>query len=178
MWRVLHKIAVALWVLLLATVATEFVSFLNASNPREIELLWKLSTESDVAGYTIYYDTSSRYQGGFSGYRYREDVPEGDFQVENTTGTFKLASLDPTLTYWVSLTAYDHSGNESDYSNELTVVPVGDSTTQPGGAGAGGCQISPSQASVSLGSVASWSLSLGLPLFWMNLVRSRLRRYL
>ncbi|GBD96777.1 MAG TPA: hypothetical protein ENG83_07545 [Nitrospirae bacterium] len=59
---------------------------------------------TDLAGYKVYYGTSSS--------NYTESVDIG-----NTTGAV-VDSLSPG-TWCFAVTAYDTSGNESDYSNEV-----------------------------------------------------------
>ena len=72
----------------------------------QIRLAWDPNTEPDVAGYQIYYGTSSR------NYRYSVDVG-------NVT-TFTIQGLTQGVTYYIALTAYDSADNESDFSNEVS----------------------------------------------------------
>ena len=60
---------------------------------------------TDLAGYTIYYGTSSL--------NYTVSIDVG-----NVT-TYKIDNLSPG-TYYFSVTAYDTAGNESDFSNEVS----------------------------------------------------------
>ena len=60
---------------------------------------------TDLAGYKLYYGTSS---GNYS----------VAIDVGNVT-TFKVDGLS-SGTYYFAVTAYDASGNESDYSNEVS----------------------------------------------------------
>jgi hypothetical protein len=60
---------------------------------------------TDLAGYKIYYGTSSG--------NYTEVIDAG-----NVT-TYTVGSLPPG-TYYFAVTAYNGSGNESDYSNEAS----------------------------------------------------------
>jgi hypothetical protein len=60
---------------------------------------------TDLAGYKLYYGTSS-----------------GNYNVAIDAGkvtTFKVDGLSP-ITYYFAVTAYDSSGNESNYSNEVS----------------------------------------------------------
>ena len=72
----------------------------------QIRLAWDPNTEPDVAGYNIYYGTSSR------SYRYSIDVG-------NAT-TYTIQGLTQGVTYYIALTAYDSADNESDFSNEVS----------------------------------------------------------
>jgi hypothetical protein len=72
----------------------------------QIRLAWDPNTEPDVAGYQIYYGTSSR------NYRYSVDVG-------NVT-TYTIQGLTQGVTYYIALTAYDSADNESDFSNEVS----------------------------------------------------------
>ena len=78
-------------------------------NLTQATLLWDPNTEPDLAGYKIYYG----YVSG--GYEYSVDVG-------NQT-TYTLTGLDPNQTYYISATAYNIGGYESDFSNEV-VFPV------------------------------------------------------
>jgi hypothetical protein len=72
----------------------------------QIRLAWDPNTEPDVAGYQIYYGTSSR------NYRYSVDVG-------NVTA-YTIQGLTQGVTYYIALTAYDSADNESDFSNEVS----------------------------------------------------------
>ncbi len=76
--------------------------------------------EDEVAGYVVYYGkTSGRYTG--------------TVDVGNMT-TCTLAGLTPGIPYYIALTAYDASDNESDLSDEVsgigTPVPPGITSLQ------------------------------------------------
>ena len=172
LWRTARKLSVLFCFLLVVVMAVEFDTFLNASNLREVELVWKLSSEGDVAGYNIYYDTDSRYDEGFKTYRNSTTVDEGEYVVHNNTGRFLLASLDSQLTYWVSVTAFDHAGNESDYSNEMTVTP-GSGVASADSSGSSGCQTIVNPTHVSKKAPVTWGLSLLLPCLWIWYVRHK-----
>jgi hypothetical protein len=60
---------------------------------------------TDLGGYKVYYGTSS-----------------GNYTVLKNVGnvtTYKVGNLSSGL-YYFAVTAYDTSGNESDYSNEVS----------------------------------------------------------
>ncbi len=71
----------------------------------EVTVTWNPNTESDLAGYKLYYGCISRQ------YDHVDDVG-------NTT-TRSLSSLVEGTTYYITVTAYDQQGNESGYSNEI-----------------------------------------------------------
>ena len=83
-------------------------------------LHWQANTEPDLAGYRIYYGTSSRSYGSY--------IP-----VDKDTTSYTIKNLTEGRTYYFALTAVDTSGNESGYSQEVwktiatqepTVIPL------------------------------------------------------
>lgn len=68
-------------------------------------LSWNQNTETDLAGYKVYYGTASRSYGSPT-------------DVGNKT-TFTVTGLNGQ-TYYFAVTAYDTAGNESGYSNEVS----------------------------------------------------------
>lgn len=72
-------------------------------------LRWKQNSDSDLAGYRIYFGTRSRSYGPY--------VPVG-----KEVTSYKLNGLSEGKTYYFALTAVDKSGNESGYSNEVSKV--------------------------------------------------------
>lgn len=81
-------------------------------------LSWDPNSETNLGGYKVYYGSASRVYG----------TP---LTVGNTT-TFTVSGLDAG-TYYFSVTAYDTSGIESGFSNEVskTVVATPSDTTPP-----------------------------------------------
>ena len=71
-----------------------------------INLAWDPNTEPDLAGYRVYYGTASGTYGA-------------PIDVKKVT-TYTLTGLTLGQTYFLAVTAYDTSGNESDYSNEVS----------------------------------------------------------
>ena len=97
-----------------------------------VTLSWEANTESDLAGYKIYRGTSSRV--------YTHIIDVGDVT------SFTL-TIDAEVDNYLALTAYDTSGNESEYSSELmynssvgvvergnapVLTPIGDKQTSEG----------------------------------------------
>ena len=75
-------------------------------------LAWDPNTESDLAGYRVHYGTAS------GSYMVHTDV-------HNVT-TYTVTGLTAGQIYYFAATAYDASGNESGYSNQVSYsVPTG-----------------------------------------------------
>jgi hypothetical protein len=76
----------------------------------QVSLAWDPCTESDVAGYRIYYGVTS---GSYS----------VNIDVHNVTA-YTVTGLNAEQTYYFAATVYDSAGNESGYSNEVhTTIP-------------------------------------------------------
>lgn len=73
-----------------------------------IRVTWNPNTESDLAGYKVYYGTQSGVYGN-------------PVDVGNVT-TWNLDNVAEKTTYYFALTAYDTSGNESLKSEEASVT--------------------------------------------------------
>ena len=71
-----------------------------------VTLTWDPVSASDLAGYKLYYGYASGQ------YSFNQNVG-------NTT-TAPLSGLDQNQIYYIAATAYDTSGNESTFSNEVT----------------------------------------------------------
>ena len=80
----------------------------------QVTLAWDANSESNLAGYTLYYGTAS---GNYSQH----------VNVGNTT-SHTLSGLTEGLTYYFAATAYDDQDNESGFSQEISYhVPLTDS---------------------------------------------------
>ena len=75
-------------------------------------LAWDPNTESDLAGYKIHFGTAS------GNYTVHTDV-------HNVT-SYTVTGLTAGQTYYFAVSAYDASGNESGYSNEVSYSIPGD----------------------------------------------------
>jgi hypothetical protein len=75
----------------------------------QVTLTWDPNSEPDLSGYEVYYGTSS------GNYQWNMDVG-------NVT-TYNVNSLDTGITYYFAATAYNTSGYESGYSNEVVYTP-------------------------------------------------------
>lgn len=67
---------------------------------------WDPNTESDLMGYKLYVGTSSGVYGS--------PIDVGNFT------DYEVRNLEPGRTYYFSVTAYDLSGNESSFSDEIS----------------------------------------------------------
>lgn len=81
-----------------------------------VTLKWDANTEADLKGYKLYYGTIPR------GY----DTP---YDVGNKT-VFTVPDLQEGVKYYFAVTAYDVTGNESGYSNEVSTIFI--DMTPPG----------------------------------------------
>lgn len=85
------------------------------ADARELKLAWDPNSESDLAGYKLYYGQKS------ASYTASVDVGKRT--------SYTLSGLDDAKTYYLALTAYNTSRVESGYSNE--VVSTGIPTPPP-----------------------------------------------
>ena len=97
-----------------------------------LDLAWHPNSEPDLAGYKIYYGTSS---GDYSNW----------IAVGRAT-SFRITGLSDDTEYFLALTAYDTSGNESDFSGEVSAYALpGEDPVSPVSGGSsssdGGCFI-------------------------------------
>ena len=82
-----------------------FVAAVTGTQAANVTLAWDSNAEPDLAGYNVYYGTTSR--------NYPNSVDVGLVNSHEVTG------LVPGQTYYFAVTAYDSQGNESAYSNEI-----------------------------------------------------------
>ena len=90
-----------------------FLVIPSLAGAASVKLAWDPSTEEDLAGYKIYYGYDSR--------NYNTSIDVGK------TTTFQVTGLEYDQTYYFAVTAYNTSGLESDYSNEISYIPKSDS---------------------------------------------------
>ena len=77
----------------------------NYAHAGSATLSWNANTESDLAGYRIYYGTSAR----------TGTCPTGGYPNNINVGNvaaYTFSNLTDGSTYYFSITAYDTSGNE------------------------------------------------------------------
>jgi len=107
-----------------------------------IKVTWNPNTESDLAGYKIYYGNNSRsYQQKFNiididtAILHIEDnfaiikfkAYTDSASIQNDTLLVKETCITDTILRYLAITAYDTADNESDYSNEVVIkfIPQG-----------------------------------------------------
>jgi hypothetical protein len=96
-----------------------------AAHAGDVTVAWDANPEPEVAGYKIYFGTTP-----------------GSYTVSMNAGNITsmvISGLEAGVTYYFAAVAYDSSGNESGFSNEISyVVPTGASAdTSPSGSGSG-----------------------------------------
>jgi len=89
-----------------------FLFFISSAEAAYLDLSWGPNGEPDLAGYRVYYGAESR--------EYINFVDVGD------ATSCRLGDLLDDVTYFVTLTAYDTGGNESDFSEEVSGVGFSD----------------------------------------------------
>jgi len=96
-----------------------------AAHAGEVTVAWDPNPEPEVAGYKIYYGTSS---GNYTA------------SLDAGSATSALVSgLQEGVTYFFSAVAYDASNNESGFSNEITyAVPAAAAASAGGESSSGG----------------------------------------
>ncbi len=82
-----------------------------------LTLAWDPNTEPDLFGYLVYYGTASG--------EYVDSIDVGNIT------TYRLDDLLDGVTYFIAVTAYDTSGNESDFSEEVSGLPVTNPSSPP-----------------------------------------------
>lgn len=76
------------------------------------DLAWSANSEPDLSGYRVYYGVSSG--------TYDQEAGQG-INAGNAT-SYVVTGLAPGQRYYFAVTAYDTSGNESGYSNQVSKV--------------------------------------------------------
>jgi len=91
---------------MLVLIGMGFCGVANAAS--DVHIIWTANTEADLDGYKV-------YAGGVSG------VYEGFGDVGNIT-TYTMHDVPDNKALFIAVTAYDISGNESGYSNEVVYL--------------------------------------------------------
>lgn len=80
----------------------------SCASAQTVIVTWDANTEPDLAGYKIYYGTQSRTY---------------DTIINIGADTIKLLNgFEVDKEYFFAVTAYDSAGNESEYSDEVSIV--------------------------------------------------------
>lgn len=91
----------------------------NLAHAATVRISWNGNSETDIAGYKVYYGTSSG--------SYAEIIDAG------LATSADVAGLSNGITYYFAVTAYDTSNNESDFSGEAhALIPEGAGNGQDG----------------------------------------------
>lgn len=96
------------WCCVLSFTFAPIILVATISKSHAVILAWNANTEADLAGYKIHLGTSSR--------KYQSVVTLGKV----TSFDLQDLRLYEGTTYYIALTAYDNSYNESAFSSELT----------------------------------------------------------
>ena len=82
----------------------------------DVALAWDAVSADDLAGYKVYYGTSS---GSY--------LAPINVAANQTTCTVSSSYFQPGQMYYFAVTAYDDAGNQSDYSNQVSkMIPTCD----------------------------------------------------
>ena len=125
--------------MVLLTLAALFISFETSSSAADqIILSWNPNTEPDLEGYVLYGKQGSSEPP----FDYVDTYPEVDL-ADPLNPRAVITDLENDVTYYFAVTAYDTEGNESDYSNIVSVsksngIDVGGNSNGDGGGGGGG----------------------------------------
>lgn len=93
------------------------VAFATSAMAGTVTVSWDANSETDLGGYNIYVGESST-------------VYTGVVDVGNAT-SFSWSNLEVGRTYYFAVTAYDLSGNESDFSDEVNATLEDGGDTNP-----------------------------------------------
>ena len=108
-------------IILVSFFSTLFTFSLPSAFAATLSLAWDPSSGPNVAGYKLYYGTSSR------NYPYKVDTGKST--------NCSLSGLTAGKKYYFAATAYDSSKVESDYSSEISYTVPTASTTSSGSSG-------------------------------------------
>lgn len=113
------KHTMAFWKRLM-TLILMFLLWCTPTFALDITLQWDANTETDLAGYKIYYkiETSGPFYNGTGAVEGNSPIDAG-----NTT-EITLHGLDEDVTYFFAVTAYNTAQLESGFSNEVDALGV------------------------------------------------------
>jgi hypothetical protein len=87
-----------------------FLAFSSSVLAADVTIAWNANTESDLAGYKVYYGTASGVYGSPI--------------ILGTQTTYTISGLFAG-TYYIAVTAFNSSGLESGYSNQVSTNIAG-----------------------------------------------------
>jgi hypothetical protein len=140
--------SIALFVL---SISLGLMMLTSSGHSADITLAWNANSETDIAGYKVYYGTASQ------NYDWVLDIGK--------VTTYTVTGLTSGSNYYFAVTAYDTSDLESTYSNQVSasactysISPQSENFTASGGTGF---------VRVSTQSGCSWTASSGVS--WMTI---------
>lgn len=129
----------------LLSFAVWFLLSVQPAQSAQVTLAWDPSSDTAVTGYKLYW--------GAQGQEYALLADVGNSTSET------VADLQPGITYYFAATAYDASGGESTYSNEVSYTAAAQAYTITASAGTGGTITPSGTATVNAGADQSFSIS-------------------
>ena len=88
-----------------------FVLFAQTAWAANVTLTWDRNQEPDIAGYRIYWGTSSR--------NYQNSATVYDSATQPLERYYEVQGLEEGRTYYFAVTAFDLANQESDFSDEI-----------------------------------------------------------
>ena len=123
--------------MVLLTLTAFFISFqITSAAAEQIILSWDPNTEPDLEGYVLYGKQGSPDPP----FDHIDSYPEVDL-TDPLNPRAVITDLESDVTYYFAVTAYDTEGNESDYSNIVSVLKsnaIDTAGSSNGGGGGGG----------------------------------------
>lgn len=95
--------------------------FINNALAGSAVLTWNANTESDLAGYKIYYGTSSR-TGSNPGLNGNTMCGYSNSLSVGVVTTYTVTNLTDGQTYYFSVSAYDTSNNYGSFSSQVSKI--------------------------------------------------------
>ncbi len=106
-----HKTTVARYMLSASYFLIFSVLFAQAASAASVTLTWDRNQEPDIAGYKIYWGTSSR--------NYQNSTTVYDSATQPLKKSYNVSGLDEGRTYYFAVTAFDMANQESNFSHEI-----------------------------------------------------------
>ena len=89
----------------------------NTASSYSVKIGWDSNSEPDLEGYKLY----NRERSPCPPYNHVDTYSEMDL-INPLYPVVKIIDLDKNITYYFVITAYDTSGNESDFSNVVSIL--------------------------------------------------------